>query len=104
MPRLKTRLICFQKRVHCQSTYGEMDQLMQLRNLDDLAAFLKGVEHDEFSSAARALDLALVSSRFARLEQALSPRLFERNTRHLRITDEGRAVVERARPALVVLD
>lgn len=98
--------ICFQKRVNWKNTYGEMDQLMQLRNLDDLAVFLKVVECEGFSSAARALDLApaTVSKQIARLEQALGARLFERNTRHLRITDEGRSVAERARPALALLE
>lgn len=79
---------------------------MALRNLDDLAVFLKVVECEGFSSAARALDLApaTVSKQIARLEQALGVRVFERNTRHLRITDEGRAVAERVRPALALLD
>lgn len=79
---------------------------MALRNLDDLAIFLKVVECGSFSSAARALDLApaTVSKQIARLEQALGARVFERNTRHLRITDEGRAVAERAWPALALLD
>ncbi|MGA3797636.1 LysR family transcriptional regulator [Pseudomonas sp. GL-RE-29] len=37
-------------------------------------------------------------------EHALGARLFERNTQHLRIPDEGRAVAERARPVLALLD
>ncbi|MBF3124291.1 LysR family transcriptional regulator, partial [Pseudomonas aeruginosa] len=45
-----------------------------------------------------------VSKQIARLEQALGTTLFERNTRNLRITDEGRAIAERARVALGVLD
>lgn len=79
---------------------------MVIRNLDDLAVFLKVVDCGGFSTAARALDLApaTVSKQIARLEQALGARLFERSTRRLRITDEGRAVAERARPALVLLD
>lgn len=79
---------------------------MAIRNLDDLAVFLKVLDCGGFSSAARALDLApaTVSKQIARLEQALGARLFERSTRQLRITDEGRAVAERARPALSLLD
>jgi DNA-binding transcriptional LysR family regulator len=79
---------------------------MAIRNLDDLAVFLKVVDCGGFSAAARALDLApaTVSKQIARLEQALGARLFERSTRQLRITDEGRAVAERARPALTLLD
>lgn len=79
---------------------------MKIRNLDDLAVFLKVVDCDGFSAAARVLDLApaTVSKQIARLEQALGTRLFDRNTRHLRITDEGRAVAERVRAALILLD
>lgn len=79
---------------------------MTIRNLDDLAVFLRVVDCGGFSTAARALDLApaTVSKQIARLEQALGARLFERSTRRLRITDEGRAVAERARPALALLE
>ena len=79
---------------------------MALRNLDDLAVFVHVVERQSFSAAARALHLApkTVSKQIARLEQALGTTLFERNTRNLRITDEGRAIAERARVALGVLE
>lgn len=79
---------------------------MKIHNLDDLVVFLKVMDCNGFSAAARALDLApaTVSKQIARLEQALGTRLFERNTRHLHITPEGRAVAERARPALSLLD
>jgi len=79
---------------------------MALRNLDDLAVFVHVVERQSFSAAARDLHLApkTVSKQIARLEQALGTTLFERNTRNLRITDEGRAIAERARVALGVLD
>ncbi|XBS68133.1 LysR family transcriptional regulator [Acerihabitans sp. KWT182] len=78
---------------------------MKIRNLDDLEVFLKVVDCASFSLTARALNLApaTVSKQIARLEQALGSRLFDRNTRHLRITDEGRAVAQRARPALALL-
>jgi len=64
------------------------------------------VERQSFSAAARDLHLApkTVSKQIARLEQALGTTLFERNTRNLRITDEGRAIAERARVALGVLE
>jgi DNA-binding transcriptional LysR family regulator len=45
-----------------------------------------------------------MSKQIARLEHALGTTLFERNTRNLRITDEGRAIAERARVALAVLE
>lgn len=79
---------------------------MALRNLDDLAVFVHVVERQSFSAAARELHLApkTVSKQIARLEQALGTTLFERNTRNLRITDEGRAIAERARVALGVLE
>lgn len=79
---------------------------MTLRNLDDLAVFVHVVERQSFSAAARDLHLApkTVSKQIARLEQALGTTLFQRNTRNLRITDEGRAIAERARVALAVLE
>ncbi|HBO0313999.1 MULTISPECIES: LysR family transcriptional regulator [Gammaproteobacteria] len=79
---------------------------MSLRNLDDLAVFVHVVERQSFSAAARDLHLApkTVSKQIARLEQALGTTLFERNTRNLRITGEGRAIAERARVALGVLE
>lgn len=79
---------------------------MTLRNLEDLAVFLKVMDCNGFSAAARALDLApaTVSKQIARLEQNIGARLFERSTRQLRITDEGRAVAKRVRPALTLLD
>ncbi|MHC1481312.1 LysR family transcriptional regulator [Frateuria aurantia] len=79
---------------------------MKVRNLDDLAVLLKVVDCHGFSAAARAMDLApaTVSKQIARLERALGARLFDRNTRQLRITDEGRAVVDRVRAALDQLD
>ncbi|WP_190423555.1 LysR family transcriptional regulator [Pseudomonas typographi] len=79
---------------------------MALRNLDDLAVFVHVVERQSFSAAARDLHLApkTVSKQIARLEQALGTTLFERNTRNLRITGEGRAIAERARVALAVLE
>ncbi len=79
---------------------------MVLRNLDDLSVFVHVVERHSFSAAARDLHLApkTVSKQIARLEQALGTTLFERNTRNLRITSEGRAIAERARVALAVLE
>ncbi|SDX99871.1 transcriptional regulator, LysR family [Pseudomonas salomonii] len=79
---------------------------MALRNLDDLAVFVHVVERHSFSAAARDLHLApkTVSKQIARLEQALGTTLFERNTRNLRITSEGRAIAERAQVALAVLE
>lgn len=79
---------------------------MPLRNLDDLAVFVHVVSRQSFSAAARDLHVApkRVSKQIARLEQALGTTLFERNTRNLRITDEGRAIADRARIALAVIE
>ncbi|TCV93324.1 LysR family transcriptional regulator [Luteibacter rhizovicinus] len=79
---------------------------MALRNLDDLTVFLKVLDCQSFSAAARALDLApaTVSKQVARLEAALGTSLFERNTRRLKVTDEGRAVAQRVRAAVALLD
>lgn len=77
-----------------------------VRNLDDLAVFVRVAECGGFSAAARAMNLAptTVSKQIARLERQLGATLFERNTRRLKITEEGRAVAERARAALALLD
>ncbi|MCM2448247.1 LysR family transcriptional regulator [Rahnella sp. CG8] len=79
---------------------------MSFRNLDDLVVFVRVTECGSFSAAARAMDLAptTVSKQIARLERQLGTTLFERNTRRLKITEEGRAIVERARAALILLD
>lgn len=76
-----------------------------MRN-DDLAVFLHVVDRQSFSAAARDLQITpkAVSKQIARLEGSLGTTLFERNTRNLRITDEGRAIAERVRVALSVLD
>jgi DNA-binding transcriptional LysR family regulator len=57
-------------------------------------------------AAARAMDLAptTVSKQIVRLERQVGTTLFERNTRQLKITKEGRAIAERARAALAILD
>lgn len=79
---------------------------MALRNLDDLSVFIKAVDCQGFSAAARALDLSptTVSKQIARLEKALGASLFERSTRRLKVTEEGRQVAARVRAALELLD
>ncbi len=78
---------------------------INLRN-DDLEVFLHVVDRNNFSATARDLQILpkMVSKQIARLETALGTTLFERNTRNLRITDEGRAIAERVRVALAILD
>ena len=78
---------------------------MALRNLDDLKVFIKAVDCGSFSAAARAMNLVptSVSKQIARLERAIGTTLFERNTRRLKITEEGLAVADRTRAALALL-
>jgi DNA-binding transcriptional LysR family regulator len=65
-----------------------------MRDLNDLFAFAKVVQHGGFSAAARALHVtkSSLSKRVARLEECYGVRLIERSTRSLRITPVGRAV------------
>lgn len=79
---------------------------MKLRHLDDLAAFVRVMDVRSFSAAARELHLSpkTVSKQMGRLEKALGVTLFERNTRHLRVTDEGRAIAEHVRRVLGLMD
>lgn len=92
------------KRPKRTNTYPKMNKI-NLRN-DDLEVFLHVVDRNNFSAAARDLQILpkMVSKQIARLETALGITLFERNTRNLRITDEGRAIADRARAALAILD
>jgi DNA-binding transcriptional LysR family regulator len=79
---------------------------MAPRNLDDLMVFVRVVDCGSFSAAARSMDLAptTVSKQIARLEKQFGTSLFERNTRRLKITDEGQAIAERARGAITLLE
>ncbi|MFG1372979.1 LysR family transcriptional regulator [Xanthobacter oligotrophicus] len=76
------------------------------RNLDDLMVFVRVVDCGSFSAAARSMDLAptTVSKQIARLEKQFGTSLFQRNTRRLKITDEGHAIAERARGAIALLE
>ncbi len=73
---------------------------------DDLAVFVHATQCLSFSAVARDLHRSpkTVSKQIARLEKALGAALFERNTRSLRITSEGRAIAEHARIALAALE
>lgn len=59
--------------------------------------FTRTVQEGGFSAAARALDLtpSAVSKQISRLEDQLSIRLLNRTTRHISLTEEGRAFYER---------
>jgi len=79
---------------------------MSLRNIEDLSVFIRIVDRGSFSAAARVLDLSptTVSKQIARLEKQLGVTLFERSTRSVRITDEGKAIAEKVRAALALVD
>lgn len=68
---------------------------MKIQNLEDLSAFLEVAEAGGFSEAARRQQtpVSVVSKRIARLEEALGLRLFQRTTRAVSLTEEGKALV-----------
>ncbi len=75
-------------------------------DLNRAATFLRVVEAGGFTAAAAALGLptSSVSRSVARLEQELGVVLLERTTRHVALTEIGRAYFERVREALAGLD
>lgn len=75
-------------------------------NIDHLRSFVAVAERQNFTQAAEELFLAqpVVSRHIAALEKELSLQLFERTTRSVRITPEGRALAEGAQRALEELD
>ena len=62
-----------------------------MKELNNLASFVRSAESGSFSAAARRLGLtaAAVSRNVARLESQLGVRLFLRSTRHLTLTETG---------------
>lgn len=68
---------------------------MKIQNLEDLTAFLNVAEAGGFSQAARGSEVpvSVLSKRIARLEGALGTRLFQRSTRAVQLTEEGRALI-----------
>jgi DNA-binding transcriptional LysR family regulator len=74
--------------------------------LPGLLCAIHVAEHGGFSAAAKALNLspAAVSKNIAALETTLRVRLFNRTTRTLSLTEEGRVFVEQARAGLEMLE
>ncbi|AIC87867.1 bacterial regulatory helix-turn-helix, lysR family protein [Burkholderia thailandensis USAMRU Malaysia  len=74
--------------------------------LGDIRLFVDAAELGSLSAAGRKLNLtpAAASARLAKLEAQVSTRLFERSTRRLRLTDEGRLYLNCCRQALQALD
>lgn len=75
-------------------------------NLDAIRLFVEAAQSGGLSAAGRKLGLspAAASARLLKLESSLDTRLFERTTRQLRLTDEGRIYLQHCRQALQVLD
>ncbi|MDR5805710.1 LysR substrate-binding domain-containing protein [Caballeronia sp. LZ001] len=75
-------------------------------NLGDIRLFVEAAALGSLSAAGRKLDLspAAASARLVRLESALGVQLFERTTRSLRLTDEGRTYLSHCQHALQTLD
>lgn len=74
--------------------------------LSGLMAFVRTAELGSFAAAGRTLGLSAsaVGKGVARLELQLGVRLFQRSTRSIRLTDEGRVFQERCRRILDDLD
>lgn len=71
-----------------------------------LSAFVRVVEIGSFTAAARVLDTtpSAISKSIARLERRLVIRLFQRSTRNVSLTEEGRAYYDRIAPLLLALE
>ncbi|CDY74582.1 Transcriptional regulator, LysR family [Caballeronia glathei] len=74
--------------------------------LGDMRLFVEAAALGSLSAAGRRLGLspAAASARLLKLEKALHARLFERTTRQLRVTDEGRLYLHHCRIALQAID
>lgn len=75
-------------------------------NLGDIRLFVEAAHLGSLSAAGRKLGLspAAASARLVKLEDSLSARLFERTTRKLRLTDEGKIYLAHCQHALQSLD
>lgn len=77
-----------------------------LRILDGMRVIAAVIDAKSFAKAGDALDMTQsgVSRSVARLESKLGIRLFDRSTRSVRLTDEGRRFYEQAKPLLSGLE
>lgn len=75
-------------------------------SLNSLAAFVRAAEAQSFVGAGRVLGVSssAVGKSVARLEEKLGVRLFQRSTRHVRLTAEGELFYERCRRILDDID
>ncbi len=74
--------------------------------LDNMRAFTQAVESDSFSEAARRLRVSpnVVSHRIQVLEKHLGCRLFNRTTRRMSLTEQGRVYYETVTEALRLIE
>jgi DNA-binding transcriptional LysR family regulator len=79
---------------------------MTMDRLGDMRLFVEAAAAGSLSAAGRKIGLspAAASARLIKLEKALHTRLFERTTRQLRVTDEGRMYLQHCRIALQAID
>lgn len=79
---------------------------MAMDRLGDMRLFVEAAALGSLSAAGRKLGLspAAASARLIKLEKSLHARLFERTTRQLRVTDEGRLYLQHCRIALQAID
>ncbi|MEC7964779.1 MAG: LysR family transcriptional regulator [Pseudomonadota bacterium] len=72
---------------------------------NDLALFTTVANHLSFSAAAEQLGIPLsrVSRRIAELEEHLGAKVFERTTRQVRLTEEGRRLLDRCQDPIEAL-
>jgi DNA-binding transcriptional LysR family regulator len=77
-----------------------------MESLADIRLFAEAAELGSLSAAGSRLNLspAAASARLTRLEARLQVRLFERTTRKLRLTDEGRLYLAHCKQALLALE
>ena len=75
---------------------------MDRGNLTDLTAFIAVADHLSFRAAASQLDVtpSALSHSMRQLEERLGARLLNRTTRSVSLTDAGRRLLDRLRPAM----
>src|SRR5512139_3566484 len=75
---------------------------MTVKNVQGLVSFVESASSGSFTAAAARLEVtpAAVGKNVARLERELGVRLFNRTTRRLSLTAEGRGFLEEAGDAL----
>ena len=72
---------------------------------NDLALFTAVAQHLSFSAAASQIGIPLsrISRRIAELEDHLGLKLFERTTRQVRLTEEGRRLLDQCQGPIEAL-